>query len=157
MESGTLDRDRDAEDRPAAPVAAENGEGADTGLTPSQENHLYGKMIRFSRERWPLTEKVIAAAVGVTARNLSSSDPRVVNGAVKNLLAMEAQNIRVEEVVLQLQAKAAEAKSQAQVNVQVNNAVTVGTIEYRELPPRGEPLEVEPETDGDTIVYEVPG
>jgi len=141
-----------------SPAPAPDGEGAGPYLTPSEENKLYRKLLGFSRKRWPLNEKIITEAIDVMARNLKSDDPRVVNGAVRNLIAMEAQNIKVEEVALTVAAAQERATLAAhQVNVQVNNSTTIQTLEYRELPPRGEEPEPLEAADGEQITYEVPG
>lgn len=156
-----MDVDETKTDRDGAgtqPSTVSTGEGGGAYLTPSEENKMHSKLIRFSRQRWPLNDKIIAAAVGVMVRNLSSDDPRVVNGAVKNLLTMEAQNIKVEEVALTVAAAQERATLAAhQVNVQVNNSTTIQTLEYRELPPRGEEPEPLEAADGEQITYEVPG
>ncbi len=139
-------------------VRTSRGEGGGSLVNPTQENLLTTRLLKFNRQRWPLNDKIIAAAVGVMVRNLSSEDPRVVNGAVKNLLTMEAQNIKVEEVALSLAAAQERATVAAQqVNVQVNNSTTIQTLEYRELPPRGEEPEPLEAADGEQITYEVPG
>jgi hypothetical protein len=66
----------------------------ESGLKPYEENRLTATAIR---NRWPITEKHKQAAVGVTIRNMARDDGRVSNGAVRNLLAMEAQQMEQEK------------------------------------------------------------
>ena len=68
-----------------------SGEGGDAHLTPSQHNKLVGTMLN-PQKRWRLNAKAKRAAIIATLTNLSDEDPRVVNGAVANLIKMEAQN-----------------------------------------------------------------
>jgi hypothetical protein len=49
-------------------------------------------MLLNPRRRWKVTDAVKKQALEITAGNLNDQDGRVQNGAVANLLRMEAQN-----------------------------------------------------------------
>jgi hypothetical protein len=55
-------------------------------LWPSQENQLIRMVVS---RRWPIDEDVKREVVAATRRLLNHSNGRVVNGAVRNALAME--------------------------------------------------------------------
>jgi hypothetical protein len=78
------------------PKGSPRGQG---GLTPSEENRLV-RMMMNPRRRWKVTAKAKEKALKITEANLSSQDERVSNGAVANLLKMEAQNQSDQHIVL---------------------------------------------------------
>lgn len=72
------------------------GRGEGVYLTPKMQN----KLIRMAvRNRWKISKKDQQKAIEVTAANMLAEDGRVSNGAVKNMLAMLAQNQKLVEVI----------------------------------------------------------
>jgi hypothetical protein len=74
-----------------SPRDSPGGQGEVSGLTPSEENVMVRMMFNPKR-RWNVTRQAKRAAMAAMLANLGSPDPRVVNGAVANILKMEAQN-----------------------------------------------------------------
>lgn len=72
----------------------DGGRGEGVYLTPVQANKLYGMAIR---QQWPLSNADKEDAVKACRKNLASDDGRISNGAVRNLLTMNAQNMAQEE------------------------------------------------------------
>jgi hypothetical protein len=70
---------------------AGGGRGDSVPLSPVQQNKIVSLMIH--EPRWQLTAESKGEAVSYTRRNMASDDGRVSNGAVRNLIAMESQNI----------------------------------------------------------------
>lgn len=67
------------------------GHTGQLGHTKTQDNKLVAMMLN-PRRRWKLSKEAKAAAISATLDNLADEDARVRNGAVANLLRMEAQN-----------------------------------------------------------------
>ena len=72
------------------------GRGEDTNadeypIAAAAYNKLVGSMLN-PRSRWKISDPNKEFAVGVTVRNMGNEDGRVSNGAVANLIKMEAQN-----------------------------------------------------------------
>jgi hypothetical protein len=106
----------------AGPVLASGGRGDEPHLTPQQSNAVHGLMVRADRTVWPISADHERAAVAVTVRNMASDDGRVSNGAVKNLIAMQSQILRRDEIERGVGAGASSAVNIA--NIQ-NNGPTV--------------------------------
>lgn len=71
------------------------GRGEGVYLTPKMQN----KLIRMAvRNRWKISKKDQQKAIEVTAANIACEDGRVSNGAVKNMIAMLAQNQKLVEM-----------------------------------------------------------
>lgn len=101
---GLLDRSR---------LEISGGEGGDAYLTPTQENQLIDMAVNGD---WPTGAKEKQKAVDTTMRNMDSENGRVSNGAVSNLIRMEAQKM----------GSANSATQNTQVNVS-GNLVVNGT------------------------------
>jgi hypothetical protein len=121
-ERAALDKERELQARAAVDASQSGGRGDGVELTPVQDNHVVGKMVRADRSIWPITAEHERQAVEVTARNLDSDDGRVSNGAVKNLIAMQSQILRRDEIERGVGAGASSAVNIA--NIQ-NNGPTV--------------------------------
>lgn len=64
-------------------------------LSPTQENKLLAKVLNprnHPRRRFKLDKEAKQIAIDATIRNMQSENGRVSNGAVANLIKMEAQN-----------------------------------------------------------------
>lgn len=61
---------------------------------PRQDNRLIKQAIR---NRWNVSDDAKARALKATLDNLTNEDGHVVNAAVRNLIAMESQNMDQEE------------------------------------------------------------
>jgi hypothetical protein len=124
-ERAALEKERELAVRAASDASDAGGRGDDAEeypVSPSAANHVTGKMIRASRSVWPVEEIHERLAVETTARNLESDDGRVSNGAVKNLIAMQSQILRRDEIERGVGAGASSAVNIA--NIQ-NNGPTV--------------------------------
>ena len=93
------------------------------------ENALVHRMICHDRVIWPVTETIRVKTVERATCLLDSPDPYVALGAMRNVLAMEGQNIKALE-------SPAVTNNNTQVNVQVNqtkdangNPVEIPTVE----------------------------
>lgn len=62
----------------------------ESGLRQAELNKMIRKLLH--DKRWQVSDEVKRKAIAVTERNIDSEDERVSNGAVQNLLKMEAQN-----------------------------------------------------------------
>jgi hypothetical protein len=81
-------------DEAGKPNEGDGGRGEEPYLTPVQQNKIYGMMIR---QQWPITQTDKIQAVEVTVKNMDDENKRVVNQAVRNLVAMNAQNMEQEQ------------------------------------------------------------
>jgi len=85
-------------------------------------NQIVSLMVHRDRQVWPVSDSQKRAAVEVVSKNMGSSSARVATRAVLNLLAMEGQNIRQEELDREALRKGGPLQPlQTQVNVQVVN------------------------------------
>lgn len=97
------------------PAPAEFGEG---GLSTVADQRLLGRAIR---RRWGLGPAEKRKAIKATISNLANDDGRVINGAVRNLLLMESQNMEQEKLAAP-PASPASPTAAAAVNVNILNA-----------------------------------
>lgn len=95
----------------------EHGEG---GLSKASEQNLTGRAIR---RRWSLGPAAKRKAIEATISNLKDGDGRVINGAVRNLLLMESQNMEQEQLD-NPPASAAAAAPSVEVNILNSNTNT---------------------------------
>lgn len=90
----------DEQTLPAGERPAENGgRGEEPYLTPVQANKIASLMIHRHRRAkgWKHTKANMQFALEVTEQNMANDDGRISNGAVRNLLAMNAQNLQMDK------------------------------------------------------------
>ena len=81
------------------PTAQPDDSGGRGDIPPEDEypiagaayNKLVGSMLN-PQSRWHITPRHKEVAIGITVRNMANENGRVSNGAVSNLIKMEAQN-----------------------------------------------------------------
>lgn len=84
--------DGEGEGTPPQPAQRITQTGSEIPLPPREEQGIISKLVNYDRIAWPISDKVKAGAVEVCERHMNGDDPRVAVAAVRNLVAMDAQN-----------------------------------------------------------------
>lgn len=84
--------EREGDSVPPQPAQRITQTGSEIPLTPRQEQGILTKCVNYDRVAWPLTDQIKADAVAVCTRHMEGDDPKVAIAAVRNLVAMDAQN-----------------------------------------------------------------
>ena len=88
-----------SENESANNVAPDGGRGEDVYLTPVQANKIASLLIHRHKKAkgWKHTKETMKFALEVTEKNMADADGRVSNAAVRNLLAMNNQNLQMDK------------------------------------------------------------
>lgn len=84
---------------PPESEALQGGRGDGPYLTPVQQNHIF-RMVLSKRRRFKITKAIREEMIEASRKNMKNQNGRVSNGAVANLIKMEAMNQRDEHVML---------------------------------------------------------
>ena len=102
------------------PEEQPNARGED-GLTPRESNRLLGEVLRFYRKRrCPTNKDGWKKAVEMTEKIMGSTDPKAVNGAVKNYIAMERLNQSDQHKAADISTKQSTDSAASVTNQQIN-------------------------------------